>query len=891
MRSLRVSACLHMADARGSALFSQPSTPETQRFQSRSLGWCPATPTSATHHEEAALYAAEEWNYGYADEEGAPPVQRTNPGYVTLLPPQDDSASVCTPRTVCQSRSRECPGQEHSHPLLISQHTEQASAVSQQLSPCSFMPSIGDAPVVRRVRSLSCLSANRSVAPARYSVGYGTDGIGTGESVGRSTAVLSGVGPAGVNICGTPSAVAVTRRAVPLHSTLATAAFSMANQHGHPLQEGNDGVSYVPASGSNDIVLLQTYATQPFAASSVPRLTRLSLSSSGQSPAVQTNWSIGRPTTLRCRDTDSVVHCDWGAVQSEEEEETGPWIGGGTQVCRGSAEVRALLQCSHDAEEQEERTLIGVPTSYPGGHLKIVRGLFASSPPAPLPISFSASQIELSDCCQDNAVLLSGVPMASTEEETHSDVPEATQSKAIPTLGGIAAKGSNGSFADLEAAPRKSYARSDCGTPPASTFEPPQKLGNPHRCGCVVNGVHAGARFTSRVVASEANAHHFGEPFSSNVGSDCSSCVGFAAAWRDHTCNTTPQGRGVRVEAPNQLKGSEGSTSTTKAEAVASRLAHISIHASPTPKRLAFEEEELLERGSDGDSPTLIPATRFGAYGAARQRVGSNASAAPACDGFSVASLLGRGTGDLRGSGPRWSSTFDGSAYCESFSSHIPSGLQLLRSRKRCLAEMQATDTPERSAKALTARGRNTTGDTICRVPGGLGSVDLTTSFESLGGEEEEEDTVAVAVAEEAMKRQRLEEHRRSVLQHLFPSTSSRMEDLAPAPVRAFGMVVDPCLSVPSLHVRSALRASQSAKDQQSQQQRIYSGDAASWSQVSSIDCVSPASQSTSMGLWGMPGAISQGHHSGATMFFAGSCPQLLTPHPPNVTPQPSRKH
>ncbi|CAC9551815.1 conserved hypothetical protein [Leishmania infantum JPCM5] len=888
MRPVAASACLYMDDSRGSALFPQPSTPEPQRFQFRSLRWCPEAQTPTAQRNGSVPYAAEEVAYMYADEEGVPHAQRSNVGHLTRSQPQDDGASPCTPRTVCQPRTRQRAELASAHPFSASLRTAHASAAPLQQSPCSFMPSIADAPVVRRTRSLSCPSADRSVAPARCSVGYGTSSGVAGQNIGRHTTVLSAVPPAGVKMCGSPSAVSAACSTVPLHSALSTTAHSMANEQGRALPERHDGVD-LPACGSNDAFFAHTYTTQPCATSaSVPRLTRLSLSSSGHSPAVLTNWSIGRPTTLRCRDTDSDVHCDWGAIQGEDEAEKKSLIGCATQVWRVSAEVRMPLQCSHGTEAKEEETLLGDPTSHGGDYLTNGRDVFASSPPiawqpAPLPASFAASQLDLSGCGQDNAVLLSGVPVASAEEEAHNESREVTRSNAIPTTGDIAATKSNGSFAGLEAAPRKGYARSNSGTPPRSDLGSPNNAANLKAQGRAANGASAGVELASRAAASETNSHHFGASLCANIGSGCSARLGIAAEWRDHMCTATPQGRGVWVDAPAQLRGSEYPPSTTMAEAVAARLAHISIHTSPTPKRLAFEEEELVERVSGGGSPTLIPAVRNVADGAARRRACNDASAAQGGGGSTEVGLLGKGAGGLGSSGMRWASAFGDSGHRELCSSHIPSGLQLLRSRKRCLAEMQATDTQERHADTLATVGINDAHDASYLVPDRVGPMSLATPFENLEEEGSDGD-------EEAVKRQRREEQRRTRLQHLLPASLNTMDDLIPSPARALGTGVAPCSFLLSSRVCSAVHGIQSAQDQQHQQDRTRNDDPVSWSQMSSISYVTPASQSTSMGLWGMSSTLSQDHHGGAVVCSVGSGSQVLTPLPTNVTPQPSRK-
>ncbi|KAG5489601.1 hypothetical protein GH5_00479 [Leishmania sp. Ghana 2012 LV757] len=890
MRSVAAPACAHGDDSAGLALFPQPSTPEPQRFQSRSLGWCLENCTSSNYQSGVFLHTAEEVASMYGDEEGAPQVQRSDLGYFRLSQPQDDGASSYTPQTVCQSRARQFTEREYSHPFSNSLHNAHASASSQQLSPCSFMPSIDDAPIVRRVRSLSCLSADRSLAPARYSVGHGAGGGGAGQSTGRQTTLLSGAASGGVSIGGTPTAVAVARPTVLLHSSLHSAALSMVNHHGGELPEGHEAAVDLSATGGNDIFVLRTYTTHARAIStSVPRLTRLSLSSNGCSPAVQANWSIGRPTTLRCLDTDSDVNGDRVAIQGEEEEDREPWIGGATQVWRGS-EVRALLPCSRDAEEESEEALVDAPTSNPAGHLARARDLLTSSPliawqPAPLPTSFPASPLDFSDCVQDNAVVLSGAPVASIEEEIGHERCEVTRSSTIPAVGDLALTMLNRPLVDLEAAPRKSYVRADCVTPPTSDLGHIKMAAVPKTHGRPVSGVSAGIEHTPRALASEASAPYIGASLFPDVRSVCSAGFGLAAEWRNRMCSATPQGRSVWAETPSELRGSQCTASATTAEAVAAQLARISIRTSPTPKRLAFEEEELVERGSGGGSQPLISEVCTATGGAAPQRYFYKASAPQGRKGSPVVKILCEGGGGLNSNGTRWASMLDDSGRGESFSSSCPTGLQLLRSRKRCLADMQAADTQERTANALAAGGANSAHCASYVVPDGAVSVGFMATVEGVGEEDGDADGI-----EEALKRQRREEQRRKRSQYLLPGAPNTKDYLIPASVQVLGTEATLCSSAPFSHALSAPPSSQLAQDRQSQRYLAHSGDMALWSQMGSIDYVTPVSQNTPTSVWGMPSCFPQDSRSRGVVCSAGSDSHVLTPLPANVTVPPSRK-
>ncbi|GET93530.1 hypothetical protein, conserved [Leishmania tarentolae] len=870
-----------MDDSCGSALFPQPSTPELQRFQFQKLRCYPETQTPTVHHDGAVPYAEEVVSYMYADEEDPLHARHANEGNATLPQPLDDCANPCTPRTVCQPRTRQCAEIGSLHPFSDSLCNAHVSATLLQQSPCSFMPSIADAPVVRRARSLSYPSADRSVAPARCSVGYGTGIGGAGQSIGRCTTVFSGVPSAGVNMCSTASAFAAARPTVSLHSALPTAALSIPNEHWHTLQERHSGAGDLPACGGNDVSLTHTCNTHMCTTSaSVPRLTRLSLSSNGHSPAVPTNWSIGRPTTLRCRDTEFDVHSDWGAIHGGEESGKEQLINCATQVWRESSEVQMLLQRSHDAEEKGDELLLDLPTLHCDDNLTDNRDLFASSPPitwqpAAPPASVSGFELDRSGSGQDNAVLLSGAPVVSIDEDTHTDNYEVARVCTIPTRKEVAATESSDSFDGLEAAPRKGYARSKCGTPPPSHLGLLNNAANPRTYGRTDNGVSEGVKVSFHAAALEANSHHFGGPLCATFGSGCSDPSRPSAEWRDYKCTATPQGRGVWGEVPGKLRDAEYSVSTMTAGAVAARLDHISLHTSPTPKRLAFEEEDFAERESGGGSPTLVPAVYTAGDGSARQRASDDASAAEV--GF-----LGRDTGSRGSSGMRWASAFSNNGDRNSCRSRVPSGLQLLRSRKRCLAEMQSRCTQERHANNLVSKEMNHTHDANYSAPNRAGSMGRATPFEKLEEEDGDGD-------EDAVKRQRREEQRRTRLPHLFLASTNTTDDLIPAPVRSVGRGLASCSSVPSSNVRSALNGIQSALEQQ-QQDRPRNDYTASWSQMSSISYVTPASQSTSMGFWGLPTTLSQGHHGGAVVCSVGSGSQVLTPLPTNSTAQTSRK-
>ncbi|KAG5464286.1 hypothetical protein LSCM1_00467 [Leishmania martiniquensis] len=815
-----------------------------------------------------------------ADEEGVLQVQRFDLGCFRVAQPHNGGASSCTPRTVRQRRTRQFPEHEHLHPFSNSLHDVRASVSALQLSPCSFVPTISDAPVVRRVRSLSCLSGDRSVAPARYSVGHGA-GVGVpGQSSDRHTASLSGAA----------SAVAAARPTVLFRSSLPSAAFSTADQHGEAVQGGHEAAGDLSATRGSSIFVSHTYAAYAQAlSSSVPRLTRLSLSSNGCSPAVQTNWSIGRPTTLRCLDTDSDVNDDQVASQGEEDEDREPWCGGSTQVWCGS-EVGAPLPCFHGAEEQSAETLAEAPTSHTAGHLPNHRDLLASSPPIawqppPLPMPFPASQLDFSSCFQGRAVLSSGAPETNTEEETNDNGGKVTRSSTLPAIGNVAFIELSGSLADLEAAPRKSYIRSDCETPPRSDLGRTRKTTGLKTLGGAASGAPAGTEHTSSATAAESITHHIGTPLCADVRSGCSPCFGPTLEWRSRMCSATPQERGVRAEAPSQLRGSEYPVSVATAEAVAAQLARISIRTSPTPKRLAFEEEELAERGSGGCPPTLISEACTSVDGTAVRCSLWNASGAQRCDRFPAVKMPNRGVGSLSSNGRRRASLLGQSGDGEPLSNSCPTGLQLLRSRKRCLADMQAAGMEERNANALAAQDAGSAHYADYPAPDGVAGVSLAATCEKGG-----EGGIGAGGAEEALKRQRREEQRRKRLQHVLPGAPSRMDNLTPDPVPARCAEEALSSSAPPLHVLRVLPTGQLAWGIQPQQSLADCGDRASRGQMSSIDFATPAPLDTSTDHGGIPGSFSQGCHGRGVLWSVGCDSQILAPLPTNVPPPPSRK-
>ncbi|KAG5490591.1 hypothetical protein JKF63_00712 [Porcisia hertigi] len=867
-----------MDDLRASGLLPQPKTPEPQRLPSRGLGCYPESHISTAYHDAALLQAGEAVTCMYDEEEDMPHAQHSTGRYATLPHAEDDRANASTPRTMCQSRPRQCPELQYSHPFFIPSHSAHGSVVHVKMSPCSFVPSANDDPVVRRVRSFSCPSADRSVAPPRYSVEYSAgSGGGPGQSIGRHTTLLGGASSTYATISGTPSAGVATHPSVPLHSVWTSAAPSVVKGHGDAPSKSYDDADDRPSGAIHDVFCSHTGTTLPEATtSSVPRLTRLSLTSVGQSPAAHANWSIGRQTTLRCRDAYSDVHSDEGTAQEEVGNGMEPWVSDSRRIQCFADEAQALLPCSHDREEQqEEETLVAIPTSHHTGDPPSRQILVGSSPPiiwqpAPLSASFPASQLDFSDCCQDNAMLLSSAPMASTEDEVNDDDSDATRSIRMPPTGDVAFAERKASLAALGDAPRRNYVRLSCGkNPPPNDVVHQEGFVLSQTKGGAAGGAPTGVKSTLPVAASDARFQGLGASLGSNVGNCGGGRSESAAEWRYNTSIITPQGRSVQVDVPSQLRKSVYSTSTAAGETVAAQLAQISIHTSPTQKRLAFDEEEFAGRHSGGESPALTPAVPFVADDVARQRAWNSTAAAEGCASSSVAGFMSRGAG-----GPR-----------ELCGSRGPSGLQLLSSRKRCLAEMQATDTTqERGDTTLAARASKNSQGAESFLQCTTNDVHVATPCEKVGEGNEKSDSDSLM---KALKRQRREELWCRRLQCPPPTAPNSTEDLIPAPVLPLDTDTAPCSPALSSYLGCAFHMTYSTQDQPPQG-RLHCGDSGSWSQMSGIGYVTPASQSTSMGLWGVSATLSQVPPGAAAVSSVGSDSQVLTPLPTNVPPHPS---
>ncbi|KAK7200517.1 hypothetical protein NESM_000107300 [Novymonas esmeraldas] len=868
MQSVAASAYTHMEDDADSPVSMRrlpPQTPEPQHYAScgRYSGCRPPHQTALQGVQLGPTYADEEESVLHA-----PPhwgVQHCRPQRLVNENDEDDDHDdrhgPRTPQTVCRLTTRLHPDMEYAQPTQPAPlHYTGADGSAEQQSPYSYFPRAADAPAMRRVRSLSCPSTDRSLAPARYSVGWGGGAAEAQPSLGRHTVLLTGGSY--------PAAAAAARPTVLLHTDFGVAA----SLHTHA--QGRDGGAAVGASGLHDggTRLFADTAHCGASSASVPRLTRMSLSSGGQSPAIQTNWSIGRPTALRCRYTEPHAHRDLGATigaehdGDEDHNDVEPWIGGATQVWRGSGEV-------HGPQRQEEEMVIAVPPSPSAGAFGHGRGHFMSSPPvvwrpAPVASLSASSQLDFSGCGPDTAVLLSGPPMAYTQDVDTNEGVDATQSDG----GGVGATQQDEPLTDLEAAPRKSYARSTCATPPPTQEEAVCTVthARPEQPVASAGGL---AIIDSRVADAPLWA-----------GVDACSCTNtslYAGYGGGGSCAATPRDRGVRAAGRCQL--TTGLAETLATDAVAAQLAHLSIHASPTQKRLAFEEEEEepLDTGSDGGgAPVHIPLVCIAADGARRPAPRHHHAATTHTGGVSSAVALrdlsrgGRGDGRGGGSGFISSAVSRPMVLCDGRgvacrNQHAPSGLQLLRSRKRCLAEMQATDTGETTTPSLRSLG--VMGASQVGAHARRGNEPCAVETTPCLGETRVPSCSGDSNSDELWKRRRCEELREHDAQLPFHAWSTHggggAEDLIAAPVRARPLGEAP---IPESHAFHSGGGSDAV---------------ASWSEVSRISYVTPASQSTSVGLWTLPVHPSQGNRASAVQCSLGSESQVLTPLPTNVPP------
>lgn len=841
-----------------SSLSHQPRTPEPQRFHTRHLGCypdpclssstCAAVETPA--HVAARLYEDEEGFHlsPHAQRPSLPHVREAGEeeqeGEATWDEDRRHRAAPCTPRTVCQRTQQQ---HRHAEPLEAPPHVlfavtlspgHTAAAPPAASSSCSLVPPAGEGVVVHRARSLSCPSANRSLAPGRYTV------------------LLPAAPCTGADLCGTPyaGASAASRPTVLLHGP---------TNHDGVREAAHDAVRWPVCAPHGPGAVAS--------ASSVPRLTRLSMSSNGHSPAVQVSWSIGRPTTLRCHDAESEGPHGWSSTAEGDEDGDvdRAWMGGSTQVWRGSAETRASAlptqpsvhrRTQHqdglvEEEEEEEEALFAMPTGQGASRSRVAP---VTSPPVtwkpapPSPTAFPASQPDFSACAQDAAVLLSGAPVTCSAEEGEGEEERAR--------GGDAAPDEMASFADLEAAPRKSYVRSNCGTPP------PCDLGG---SGTTHAAAPAHTSAPTLSTATAAASQLDGRPQQGRGGAIMFAGVewdgdgtrpvavgrqaGEAALqvptkWSRSAGLHTPQGR----EAP-----APRADAASLASAVAAQLARLSIQASPTQKRLAFEEEEGLdagsaEGGSEGESPTRQPDACDGVNGSCFHR--------RVVPKFGFAAQKGTGSGAV---GPLGRNA-DGA----SSSGRAPTGLQLLRSRKRCLAEMQATD-------------------------GEGASCHMARSVRSGCAASAPQIVLEGRLDADAVKRQKHEEERRQRLQHLDPAAASAAaDDLIPAPTHTSGPNAGARTAAASFGQDPVAVAQDAVNEGPLVQHRLQSGDTAPWSQLSGISYVTPASQSTSCGLWGLPSYSSQGLQAAVAVAVSGSSQgsssHVLAALPTNLAAQPA---
>ncbi|KPA81484.1 hypothetical protein ABB37_03841 [Leptomonas pyrrhocoris] len=610
-----------------------------------------------------------------------------------------------------------------------------------------------------------------------------------------------------------------------------------------------------------------------------PHLSRFSGGSSGEGRSPGVNAGIGRPTTLRYPDADlGGVYQQWC-----DDGDNELWMGGVTQVWRSSTELSGpavvTQHCAFaTASLQDEEETVAVPAlQHPStGGLSGQQG-FSPSPTTrcqhPMWVC-SASHV---DACgqSDHAVLWSEEATNAERAKAHN---EDTQPNCLPS----AVK--NASLTGLEDAPRKSYVRSTVNSPTRGDAERDVNAGAPAHsentacggkedCGCVPAGdtVLTKPHYRPGVtlaISTEA------VPFSSNAKQqrDWLYEDESVAVERKTRGDMTPQGRPFVSRVQPAVTGSNtADTAAAAADAVVAQLARLSIQASPTQKRLAFEEEEededVLEGSSTSPGSSNAP-TRSATNAAAGESI-ATANCGRWGSAFRPLSA-GRGRGAHaahcgHAAANRWSSGGRVASL---------SGLQLLRSRKRCLEEMESSDTG--------ASAPCTPVNSTARPTG-------TTNFVDDAGCSDA-DAVKRSVSQDGWKRQKREEQRYQRQQRLLPGEGNA-EDLIPAPMRA-GAAASVCSS-------ASFRALQLNAGSQEvgppPQPLLVHGDATNWSQLSSITYVTPASQSCSTGMMGILSYSSLSQREGcpdAGNNAPAACSQVLSPLPTNVTRRyPNMKH
>jgi hypothetical protein len=723
-------------------------------------------------------------------------------------------------------------------------------------SPTSFAPLEGTSEFYS-VRSVSCPSANRSVAPARYSLECNVVGGGRGSSAGRHTTLLGSVGLNGSGLQDTPasrvSAAAPTaaalaaRPTILMHTSISpvhqgercrNATNTISCRDGDP-RWGNAAVGGRAAPYPH-ITEQHPLHSQGCVDVAVPHLTRFSGASSGNGCSPGCSERMGRPTMLRCPDFDLGVYHRW-----DEKDDDEPWMGGVTQVWRSSAELNEP------------------PAVLP-------------QPPTKAPPSPEVTCRPLSVGGVNFATDVRGQPTRATPLLGESHVNE-ENAGAVDVPGqhnSLTSAAQSASLTCLEDAPRKSYVRSAMTSPTRVGSEgirdeapardesaawdarggaacAPSKVSvvaplpwpsqpNPNTGAAAVTTTTTTVATTSALPLNAMRAGQLCDQLFRDIS---------AGVVRSMENGATSQGRPFAPHA--QPADPSALAAATAADAVAAQLARLSLQASPTQKRLAFEEEE-----EDG-----LEDSRRSSDGV--EGIGNLGSVAPAQNGLDArAGCSGTSYNAALTVANRWT---NGGGRGGGGGGSL-SGLQLLRSRKRCLAEMQASDV-EASKPCLPA---NSPALAAGAANAACGQVDMAS---------------LVISSQEDPKRQKREEQRYQRQRH-FPPGEGSGDDLIPAPVWA-GAAPSMCSSVASFALQNGA-CSQGGS--QLPQSLPLQGEDANWSELSSNSYVTPASQSCSIGMTGVLGYPPLSQRDGCSFGASGavacaSAPssQVLSSLPTNV--------
>ncbi|KPI88446.1 hypothetical protein ABL78_2459 [Leptomonas seymouri] len=787
-----------------------------------------------------------------------------------------------TPPTVCRHSWLQLHTQDDAPFSYVGEPALHARAREApfQPSPTSFAPFMDGVTELYGARCSSCPAANRSVAPARYSVECSVVGGcgGRGGSAGRHTVLLGGVGVDGSSLQATPTtgtyatdsavatvAFAAARPTILMHAaapplrrsvghSAASGCIPREDEELDRKADGDMGHRYAPVEHP---LFIRTCAE-----ASATHLTRFSGGSSagGSSPGMCAR--VGRPTTLRCTEASFGACQQWGDDGDEE-----PWMGGATQVWRNSAELNDLAVSTHRSAlastgPQDEDEAVVVPAF---SHSSTAG---ACSQQKRFPFTEGACQQLTRSCLapHTDARLQSDFAVLFTEEGANEESTAAQDEIAKQDF--LTSAVQNLSLTGLEDAPRKSYVRSTVSSPTHRIAKGDANTGAPAGSEntalwgteedlCVPPAETKPlylARLTEGTDAEVVPITSIASQQHDGLHQD-----GSVAVERAVGGDTTPQGWFFTSQVHQTVVGGSTADSSATADAVAAQLARLSLQASPTQKRLAFEEEE--EDGLEGSrSPTISSAPTRSATDARAGDSAGTANCAPRETAFGQRSTY-RGRGDTVGrnvflSTNRWTS--DGRV-------GSLNGLQLLRSRKRCLEEMQATDT-EVGARCITVK--------CAPHPTGAAS-----SAGDLGSRHA--GAVVRTSPQEDLKRLKREEQRYERRQHLVHGEANA-EDLIPAPMRAGG-------APPVYSSASRCPLEQRAYSQEDSQQplplpSLAHGDATNWSQLSSISFSTGMTGILSYSLPSQREACPAAGSSDAAVCTSGSCSQVLAPLPTNVT-------